>query len=82
MSDIEKIIDLAKEHYRQKEYEKAFKLYKQAAEQCNAEAQWLLGLCYKNGEGVEPDEEQAAYWHRRAMKQGYMDEKGSFGDMI
>ena len=34
-------------------------------------AQNNLGLCYKNGQGVEQDYAQEAKWYRKAAEQGY-----------
>lgn len=41
------------------------------AESGNAEAQFLLGLCYKEGTGVPFDYTQAVHWYRKAAEQGY-----------
>ena len=40
------------------------------AEQGIASAQYNLGLCYANGEGVEKDEHEAVKWYRNAASQG------------
>eukprot|EP01124_Arcella_intermedia_P023318 TRINITY_DN3683_c0_g1_i23.p1 TRINITY_DN3683_c0_g1~~TRINITY_DN3683_c0_g1_i23.p1 ORF type:complete len:129 (+),score=34.69 TRINITY_DN3683_c0_g1_i23:106-492(+) len=39
---------------------KAIQLYEQSANQGNANAQYNLGVCYKNGDGVTKDLEKAA----------------------
>lgn len=44
--------------------------YREAAEQGDAEAQYNLGLCYYNGEGVQQDYTQAVHWWRKAAEQG------------
>ena len=46
-------------------------LYKKAAEQGHAEAQFHLGMCYLNGVGVRKDEATAVAWYRKAAEQGY-----------
>ena len=51
---------------------KAFKCYRKDAEQGNARTQWLLGLCYENGEGVNEDLTEAVKWYRLAADQGGM----------
>ncbi|MBQ9771958.1 MAG: sel1 repeat family protein, partial [Lentisphaeria bacterium] len=45
--------------------------YRKAAEQGNALAQYNLGVCYENGEGVQKDLVQAVFWFRKAADQGY-----------
>ncbi|GHT63435.1 hypothetical protein FACS189451_10160 [Bacteroidia bacterium] len=45
-------------------------LFKKAAEQGAAIAQYELGLCYENGKGVTKDYSQAAYWYKKAAEQG------------
>ena len=44
------------------------KLYRQAAEQGVAEAQYKLGYCYAEGEGVEQDKKEAVKWFRKAAE--------------
>lgn len=60
-------------HYglgREQDYLTARKLYLQAAELHHRKAQTNLGMMYYNGQGVETDAEQAAYWFERAAVQG------------
>ena len=44
---------------------------KNKAEQGNAEAQYSLGVCYRCGDGVEKNLEEAIKWYRKAAEQGY-----------
>lgn len=44
-----------------------------AAEQGNADAQFLLGMRYYIGSGVQQDYTEAAKWFRKAAEQGYAD---------
>ena len=44
--------------------------YTKAAEQGDAKAQYNLGVCYKNGEGVAQDYKKAVYWYTKAAEQG------------
>src|SRR5210317_891265 len=37
----------------------------------NAEAQFNVGLMYKDGDGVPQDHAKAAEWYRKAAEQGY-----------
>lgn len=52
------------------EQEKAFNLYKKAAEKGHAQAQFELGFCYLKGLGVEEDRLKAYAWFKKAAKQG------------
>ena len=49
---------------------KAVELYRAAAEQGWAPAQFNLGLMYANGQGVEQDEAKAVELYRAAAEQG------------
>ena len=40
------------------------------AEQGDAMAQCMLGLCYAEGNGVEKDYQEALKWYRKAAEQG------------
>jgi TPR repeat protein len=52
---------------------KAVKLYKQAAEQGDRDAQCTLGVLYENGSNVEKNTKEAAKWYKLAAKQGDAD---------
>ena len=45
--------------------------YTKAAEQGDARAQHNLAVCFKNGQGVEQDLEQAMTWYKKSAAQGY-----------
>src|SRR5262245_47654635 len=45
-------------------------LWREAAEAGIAEAQWLLGGCYRDGNGVTADIDEALRWYRLAADQG------------
>jgi TPR repeat protein/DNA-directed RNA polymerase subunit RPC12/RpoP len=45
---------------------------RKAAEQGQAEAQFMLGEYYAKGEGVPQDDEQATEWFRKAAEQGHI----------
>ena len=53
----------------------AVKWYRKAAEQNHAEAQYNLGVCYANGEGVAKDYVEAYKWWLLAAGQGDEDAK-------
>ena len=44
----------------------AAKLYRQSAEQGDTWAQYLLGLCYRDGDGVRRNRRWALHWFDRA----------------
>ena len=53
-------------------HNEAIKWYRKAADQGNANGQFILGLMYANGEGVpEKNIEKATKWYRLAADQGY-----------
>ena len=45
------------------------------AEKGDAEAQYQLGCCYYEGDGVEQNYEQAVYWWTKSAEQGNISEK-------
>ncbi|MDR1485938.1 MAG: hypothetical protein LBT09_14095 [Planctomycetaceae bacterium] len=45
------------------------------AEKGNAEAQFKLGVCYLDGEGVKKDYAEAVKWLRKVAEQGYAEAK-------
>ncbi|MBI4005144.1 MAG: sel1 repeat family protein [Gammaproteobacteria bacterium] len=63
------------------DYEKSFRLWKQLAEQGNAEAQNYLGIQYYLGLGVKRDYGLAIEWYEKAARQGYPDAQRNYGIM-
>jgi hypothetical protein len=57
----------------------AVEWYRKAAAQRNAEAQYNLGLCYENGEGVAKGMSTAAGWYRKAAAQGQAEAQYNLG---
>jgi TPR repeat protein len=55
--------------YYLKNYPEAVKLFRKAAEQNDPRAEFYLGLCYTNGQGVPKDDSEAAKWYRKAAEQ-------------
>ncbi len=62
-----------------KDFSAAAGWFRKAAQQNDAEAQFNLGACYQNGEGVAKDYAEAAKWFRRAAEQNYADAQLSLG---
>lgn len=48
------------------------KKHRRAAERGDAEAQYNLSLCYRDGFGVAKDEVEREKWHRKAVEQGFI----------
>ena len=55
-------------------------LIKAAAEQGNPEAQFLLGLQYKVGDGIAKDRGEAVKWLRKSAESGYAEAQYALGD--
>ncbi|MCT8837399.1 sel1 repeat family protein, partial [Glaesserella parasuis] len=66
----------AVQYYEQQNYQAAFSIFKELAEQGYAGAQFNLGLMYDNGLGVNQDYHQAFKWYQKAAEQG--DAKAQF----
>jgi uncharacterized protein len=56
--------------YRDREFAKAFELWRPLAESGNRDAQYQLGTLYAEGRGVEQSDATAAAWFRKAADQG------------
>ena len=52
---------------------------KKAAEQGDAQAQYNLGVCYANGNGVEKNLSEAVKWWRKAAEQGFAQAQFNLG---
>ena len=57
-------------YYNSQNYEEAVKWWFKAAEHGHDYAQFNLGCCYCNGEGVSQNYEEAVKWFRKAAEQG------------
>lgn len=69
-------------HYENGEYEKAAALWKRAAAQGSAEAQYGLGLLHETGNGVYKNEIEALKWYDKAAEQGYVDAEKRADDLV
>ncbi len=63
-------------YYWTENYTQAVYWYSKAATQGVANAQFSLGVCYDNGQGVTENDAQAVYWYRKAAEQGNGDAQG------
>lgn len=63
------------EHYKAKEYDKAFPIIFNEAQEDNRAAQYRLAEMYENGHGTAVDHEQAMYWYKlSATRYAYIEE--------
>ena len=53
-------------YFELENYTEAVRWYRKAAEQNHAEAQFALGYCCENGEGVDQNHSEAVTWYRKA----------------
>ena len=53
----------------------AAECFRKAAEQGHAEAQYNLGICYEDGDGVEWSYDEAMKWYSKAASQGHEEAK-------
>jgi TPR repeat protein len=67
--------------FRNKDYARAFKEWKAAADAGQAEAQFDLGVLYAQGLGVQRDLTVAESWYRKAAEQGNAEAEFALGQM-
>jgi len=67
--------------FKHKDYQRAFREWKQAAEAGQADAQFDLGVLYAQGLGVKRDLTLAARWYRHAADQGNLEAEFALGQM-
>ena len=70
-----------REAFKNKDYGRAFKEWKAAADAGQAEAQFDLGVLYAQGLGVRRDMTEAARWYRQAADQGNAEAEFALGQM-
>ncbi|MDG6471886.1 tetratricopeptide repeat protein, partial [Glaesserella parasuis] len=71
----------AYQYYEQQNYQAAFPIFKELAEQGDAVAQFSLGLMYSKGRGVNQDYHQAVKWYQKAAEQGDAEAQFNLGLM-
>ncbi len=67
--------------FKNKDYQRAYREWKAAADAGQAEAQFDLGVLYAQGLGVRRDLSQAASWYRKAAEQGNAEAQFALGQM-
>jgi TPR repeat protein len=65
--------------YGKKNYAVALEKFKAVAEHGNAEAQFNLGVMYRQGQGVAQDDKQAVEWWTKAAEQGHTEAQDNLG---
>ena len=65
--------------YNKGDYANAVKHYERLAKEEDASAQYNLGVCYYNGQGVTQDYVEAVAWYRKAAEQGHADAQYNLG---
>ena len=63
------------------DYEEAAIWFRKAAKQGNPDAQFMLGVMYRGGQGVTQDDREAASWFHRAAEQGEPEAQFALGLM-
>jgi len=70
-------IEDAKAAIQNEKFTKSYELLLPLAEENNAEAQFLLGFLYINGDGVEKDDTKGLSWIMKSARQGYSEARSS-----
>jgi len=78
--DPQKQFAAGERHFKAENYSEAAKCYRNAADKGMKEAQFALGNCYMNGQGVEKDQKIAAEWFRKAADQGMKEAQFALGN--
>ena len=72
---------IAADAYNAKDYDKALKYYKYAAEKNDSQAQFSLGAMYDMGNGVTQNYAEAMKWYLKAANQGHVSAQNNIGVM-
>jgi TPR repeat protein len=67
------------EAYLDSDYPTALSILQPLADQGDARAQYRIGMSYKDGKGVTPDDVEAAYWFGKAAVQGLRNAQTELG---
>ena len=67
--------------FKNKDYQRAYREWKSAADAGQAEAQFDLGVLYAQGLGVRRDLTEAASWYRKSAEQGNAEAEFALGQM-
>src|SRR5271157_6236517 len=67
--------------FKNKDYQRAYREWKAAADAGQAEAQFDLGVLYAQGRGVRRDLTEAAKWYRKSAEQGNAEAQFALGQL-
>lgn len=70
LGDIEAKVQLGNLYRNTENYDSAMRLYKEVANEGNAEAMNLIGVLYSGGKGVPKDRDIAFKWYKKAAEAG------------
>lgn len=77
--NVESQKELADKYLKYKNYQEAAKWYRNAADQGDAEAQYMIGVMYHKGCGLEHSDKLAARWYKKAADQGHVIAQNDLG---
>jgi len=66
------LLDRASVLFKEKRFGEAFEIWLELAEKGSADAQNNAAVSYRNGEGVEKNDELAVFWYGKAAEQGHV----------
>ena len=75
----EEMYNVGIKYYDEGKYLEAAEWFEKAANQGHAKAQYNLGGCYYDGQGVVQNYKNAAFWYEKAANQGYADAQYNLG---
>ena len=73
--------DDALDAFVNRDYETALRLFRLAADQGDANGQFMLGVMYATGQGIPQNYAEAVKWYRLATDQGSADAQYNLGGM-
>ncbi|MCR5374516.1 MAG: hypothetical protein K6E39_03975 [Lachnospiraceae bacterium] len=65
--------------YNSGDYAGAFKVFKEYANNNNADAMYYLAMMFKNGQGTSQDDKQSVFWFKKAADSGNIEAKYAYG---
>jgi TPR repeat protein len=65
------LFQLGRAYYKNKDFKSAFVQWRRAAERGYPNAEYNVGLMYKNAQGIVRDDRQAVAWYRKAAEHGF-----------
>lgn len=71
----------AQELLKEKNYQAAFREYMESAKGGNIYAQYIIAQMYANGEGVDRDMREAAFWYAMAADRGHLKSQNNLANM-